>query len=182
MDPELTARLIESCARGRRIRVRYRPGSSGEGRAMELDPWAVVLRHSRWYLLCWSHHRQAQRVLRVDRIETIETCPERFDPPEQLEALGTLEDHLSQGWSNPVDVVIEASFDEVTRWLPRSLGRLEPEGPERTRLRASTDDPDWYARQLAQLPVPFRVLESPAIRAAVTELGEQLVRWATAAN
>lgn len=35
---------------------------------MDVDPWAVVLRHSRWYLLGWSHTRQARRVLRVDRI------------------------------------------------------------------------------------------------------------------
>ena len=185
VDPELTAKLIESCAQGRRIRVRYRLGSDAEGREMELDPWAVVLRHSRWYLLCWSHYRQARRVLRIDRIAAIETRPEQFSPPEQLDALRTLEDHLSQGWSHPVDVLIDAPVAKVSRWLPRSLGRLEQAGtdrPERTRLRATTDDPDWYARQLAQLPVPFRVLGSPSIRAAVAELGEQLIRLAADAG
>jgi predicted DNA-binding transcriptional regulator YafY len=181
-DPELTARLIESCARGRRIRVLYRTGGSAEGRAMELDPWAVVLRRSRWYLLCWSHYRQARRVLRIDRIASIETCPEQFDPPEQLDALRTLEDHLSQDWSHPVDVVIDAPVGRVSHWLARSLGRIEQDGPDRTRLRATTDDPDWYVRQLVQLPVPFRVLASPAIREALAELGESLTRAATDAG
>lgn len=190
-DPELTAKLIESCARGRRIQVLYRLGADAEGREMELDPWAVVLRHSRWYLLCWSHYRQAQRVLRIDRIASIETRPEQFAPPEQLDALRTLEDHLSQGWSHPVDVLIDAPVAQVSRWLPRSLGRLEEAGhdgkggqggQERTRLRATTDAPDWYAQQLAQLPVPFRVLGSPPIRAALAELGERLIRLAADAG
>jgi len=56
---------------------------------MEVDPWAVVLRHSRWYLLCWSHTRQERRMLRVDRIVAIEILPATFTPPDYLDAIGT---------------------------------------------------------------------------------------------
>jgi hypothetical protein len=45
-------------------------------------------------------------------------------------------------------------------------------------LRATTDNPHWYARQLAALPMPFRVIGAPEIRAAVTELGERLAQSA----
>ena len=48
VSPELTTALIESCAATRRLRLGYRLGA--RDRAMEVDPWAVVLRHSRWYL------------------------------------------------------------------------------------------------------------------------------------
>src|SRR5262249_36332623 len=65
VSPELTARLIESCTAARRLRLVYRMAAD---HVMEVDPWAVVLRHSRWYLLCWSRTRTARRVLRVDRI------------------------------------------------------------------------------------------------------------------
>lgn len=197
VDPELTARLLESCVRAHRIRVRYRL-RPGEEREMDLDPWAVVLRHSRWYLLCWSHRREARRVLRVDRIVSVETRPEQFAPPEHLEALRTLEDHLSQGWAHAVDVVIDAPVEDVVRWLPRSLGRLESvpsdqDGPDaadapgaldapgrggRTRLVATTDDPDWYVRQLAALSVPFRVIGSEPVRSAVAELARNLAHAA----
>ena len=185
-DPELTVKLLESCVRARRVRVLYRMPPAG-CREMELDPWAVVLRHSRWYLLCWSHHRQARRVLRVDRIESVETAPGHFTPPENLDALRTIEDHFSQGWRHPVDVVIDAPVEEVSSWLPRSLGRLEPLAPQgadaaaeprRTRLRATTDEPDWYARHLASIPVPFRVLGSEPVRAAVAALARKLAQAA----
>ena len=91
---------------------------------MEVDPWAVILRHSRWYLLCWSHTRDARRVLRVDRIVSAEPLPDTFTPPPGLDPLRVLEEHLSQGWNFPVDVLIDAPPAEVACWLPRSLGML----------------------------------------------------------
>jgi len=61
-SPELTTALIESGAAARRLRLAYWMGAAD--REMEVDPWAVVLRHSRWYLLCWSHTRQTSQELK----------------------------------------------------------------------------------------------------------------------
>ncbi len=177
VSPELTTQLIEACTAARRLRLAYRMGRAGDV-VMEVDPWAVVLRHSRWYLLGWSHTRQARRVLRVDRISAIERLPDTFTPPPELDALKTLEEHLSQGWTHPVDVLIDATVEQASRWLPRSLGRLEPAGGGRSRLRATTDEPAWYARQLAALPVPFRVGGSPELQRATAALGQQLLQAA----
>jgi predicted DNA-binding transcriptional regulator YafY len=174
-SPELITALIESCTAARRLRLAYRMGKAAD-RVMEVDPWAVVLRHSRWYLLGWSHTKRARRVLRVDRIHAIEARPDTFTPPPDLDALRTLEEHLSQGWTHPVDVLVDAAIEETSRWVPRSLGRLEPAGETRTRLRATTDEPDWYARQLAAIPAPFRVLGSPELQRATTALGQRLIR------
>ena len=174
VDPELTNQLIGACTAARRLRLVYRLGHSE--RVMEADPWAVVLRHSRWYLLGWSHTRRAVRTLRVDRIAAVETLPQTFTPPGDLDALRTLEEHLSQGWTHPVDVLIDADVEETARWLPRSLGRLEPDGEGGTRLRATTDNPDWYARKLAAIPAPFRVIGSAELRRAIADLGRRLTR------
>lgn len=122
---------------------------------MEVDPWAVVLRHGRWYLLGWSQTSDAQRALRVDRVVSVFTTSLTFEPPKDLDALRTLEEHLSQGWRHEVDVLLRADLDEASRWLPRSLGRLEPvEGG--VRLRATTDEPEWYARQARRHPADLR--------------------------
>ena len=85
---ETTSALIEACTAARRLRLGYRFGDTGDigSVVMEVDPWAVVLRHSRWYLLAWSHTKAAQRVLRVDRIVAIETLPQAFTPPPDLDA------------------------------------------------------------------------------------------------
>jgi predicted DNA-binding transcriptional regulator YafY len=177
---ELTTALFEACAAGRRLQLRYRLMSgAAEGdwveREMRVDPWAVILRHSRWYLLCWSHSRDARRVLRVDRIAAAAPLPEMFTPPPGLDPLGVLEEHLSQGWKFPVDVLIDATPDEVAGWLPRSLGALSPAGDGQTRLLASTEDLGWYAGRLAVLPYRFWVTESAPLRDALAELGRRLI-------
>jgi predicted DNA-binding transcriptional regulator YafY len=177
VSPELTSRLIEACAAARPLRLVYLLGP-GKAREMEVEPWAVVLRHSRWYLLGWSRTRQAQRALRVDRIAAAQACPGTFTPPADLDARVTLEEHMSQGWTHPVEVLIDAVPEDVERWLPRSLGRLEPDGEGRTRLRASTEDADWYVRRLAVLPMPFRVLGSAPVRDAMAALARRLARSA----
>jgi len=173
-SPELITALIESCTAARRLCLTYRMASGD--RVMEVDPWAVVLRHSFWYLLCWSHTRQARRALRVDRVKAIEALPVTFTPPADLDALRVLEEDLSQGWAYEVDVLVDAGVEDTSRWLPRSLARLEPDGEGRTRLRASTANPNWYARELAALPVPYRVLGSPELQRATAALAELLLR------
>jgi predicted DNA-binding transcriptional regulator YafY len=173
-SPELTTTLIEHCATARRLRLTYRMSTAI--RQMEVDPWAVVLRHSYWYLLCWSHTRQAQRVLRVDRILGIEALLDTFTPPPDLDPLGVLEDHLSQGWKYPVDVLVDATVEDTSRWLPRSLARLEKDDEGRTRLRASTENPDWYAQQLTAICASFRVLGSPELQRGTAALSQRLLR------
>jgi len=162
------------------LRLTYQLGKP-EDLSMEIDPWAVVLRHSRWYLLGWSPARQARRVLRVDRITSVEAGPETFIPPDGLDALRTLEDHLSQGWTHPVEVLVDASLEETARWVSRSLGRLEPCDDGRTWLRATTDNPDWFVRQLAAIPEPFQVIGSPRIQQAMTQLVRRLAASAECA-
>jgi predicted DNA-binding transcriptional regulator YafY len=49
--------------------VTYR-GDRGEWEE-ELDPWAVVVRYGRWYLLCHSHRVDAIRTYRIDRVGAV---------------------------------------------------------------------------------------------------------------
>ncbi|WP_395658215.1 helix-turn-helix transcriptional regulator [Nocardioides sp.] len=165
-------RLLAACASGRLLRLSYRAGEHTS--EMDVEPWAVVLRHSRWYLLCWSRSRDARRVLRVDRVVDVWSLPETFAPPADLDARSVLEEHLSQGWRFPVEVLVDAPPGWVRRWVPPSLARLEAVPVDRTRMVASTEDPDWYARRLAAIPVPFQVVDSPELAAAVTDLARRL--------
>ena len=55
-DPATTTALVQACSDHRRVRLSYRSEAGSEW-VVEADPWAVVVRHGRWYLLCWSHSR-----------------------------------------------------------------------------------------------------------------------------
>lgn len=172
VDPAIAAELVRGRVEKRRLRLGYaiRPELV---RSMDVDPWAVVLRRHRWYLLCWSHSRAARRTLRVDRIVSVSALPQRFEPPD-LDPEATLTEHLSEGWRYRVEVRIDAPVATVAGWLPRSLGKLEPLDADRTRLLGTTDEPWWYARQLCAVEARFRVVESPELRDAVAELAKRL--------
>jgi predicted DNA-binding transcriptional regulator YafY len=177
-DVDVTAQLAQASAARQVLRLRYGadPGRTWE---MEVDPWAVVVRHRRWYLLCWSHAKDARRVLRVDRVRDVVVLDRGFEPPPDLDPLTAVEEQLSMGWRYPVEVVIEAPLERCREWLPRSFGRLDPMDATTTRLMASTDEPEWYAAQLGNLPFVFRLVGSPEVRAAMTELGHRMLAAAS---
>ncbi|MDQ2837710.1 MAG: WYL domain-containing protein [Actinomycetota bacterium] len=176
-DPDLAATVAQACEAGCSISVSYQ-AERGQGWQTVVDPWAVVVRHGRWYLLCRSHRADARRVLRLDRMTGVEPTGESFDPPVGLDPVREVEEHLTDGWPVEIEVRIDASFDEIARCVPRSLGRLEPITASSCRLRGSTEDPRWYAAQLANVPAPFTVISSDEVRAELRELARRLTRAA----
>ena len=119
-NPETTAALVQACVNRHRLRIGYRRGD--DDITMDVDPWAVSVRHSRlWYLLCWSHTKDARRVLRVDRVTTIEVLPETFTPPADLDPVRAILEHFSEGWKYEVEVLIDAPVAQVQRWVARTL-------------------------------------------------------------
>jgi predicted DNA-binding transcriptional regulator YafY len=173
-DPRLAAAVAQHCAAGGRLRVRYRAGRTE--REMLVDPWAVVVRHGRWYLLCFSHRARARRVLRLDRIAAVEPTGEVATVPVGLDPAVEVEQHLAEGWTHRAEVRFAAPLERARGRVPSALGRLSPlAGPEPAcLLRGSTEDPDWYAGQLAGCELPFTVLGSAEIAAAVAALSRRL--------
>jgi predicted DNA-binding transcriptional regulator YafY len=177
-DPQTTTALVQARAQGRRVRLGYR-SEAGSERVFEVDPWAVVVRHGRWYLLCWSHTSGARRAYRIDRVREVAVLDAAFSPPAELDPVAMLEEHLSVGWDYQTEVLIDSPVEPLSRWLPRALGRLEPVDDGTCRLVGTTSNPIWYAEQLAVVPRITRVVGGPELRWAVRTLGERLVAAAT---
>lgn len=181
-DPELTSALVHARESGHRVLVEYRT-ASGRQVPLEVDPWAVVVRHGLWYLVCWSHTADARRVLRIDRVLDVRELPDVFVPPEGLDPVRMLEEQLSQGWTHEIEVVIDAPPADAQRWVPRSIGRLEPvDGGLRTRLLASTDELAWYAEMLSFVHAPFRVVRPEGLREELRVLSARLADAAVSAE
>ena len=172
-DPLTTSALVAAIAARRRIRATYRSESGKEWEA-EVDPWAVVVRHWRWYLLCHSHRANAIRTYRIDRMHDVQQTADTFEPPDNLEPVSTVEEHLGTGWEFPTRVVFDAQFEKVTPWIRPPMGRLEPLGSGCV-LIGSTSNPVMYAQEwLPNIPFPFRVEGGPELRATVTEVARRL--------
>ena len=173
-DAAITTSLIEAVERARAVRIGYR-SESGVASEFEVEPWAVVVRHGRWYLLCRSVRADAVRAYRVDRVSAVASTTRSFVLPAGLDAVRVLEEHLASGWDHEAEVIIEATLEELGRQVPRVLGRLEPASDTTTRLRGSTSNPAWYVEQLACVKAPFWIVGSDEIRAAAFRLGERMI-------
>ncbi len=170
-DPELTATIAQACEAGEQVRIDYRTGSE-----FVLDPWAVVVRHGRWYLLGRMDGADARRVLRLDRIVRVTPTGETFERPVDLDPVREVEDHLADGWTYDVEVRIAAPFADVAPCVPRMLGRLEPTGERSCVLRGSTGNPGWYAEQLAAVPGDFTVVAPQELQRAVAKLATRFAQ------
>ncbi len=173
-DSTITTALVEATSQHRRARVAYRSEAGSEWE-VEVEPWAVVVRHSRWYLLCRVPAKDAVRAYRVDRVQDVALLGATFTPPADLDPVLALEDHLAVGWEYAAEVVIHAPFDVVAHCVPRALGRLEAVDAGTSRLTGTTGNPYWYAEQLAAVPAPFRVVGGVELRHTTRALGERLL-------
>jgi predicted DNA-binding transcriptional regulator YafY len=181
-DPATAATLVRASSEHHRVRLGYL-SESGREWTEQVDPWAVVVRHGRWYLLCLARPTQAEaavRTYRVDRIRDLEVLPETFTAPTELDAVALLEEHLATGWEHATEVVVDAPVDTVARWLPGGLGRLEALDGATTRLAGSTSDPWWYAQQLVRLRAPYRVVGGQELQEAARTIGARLLAAGTA--
>jgi predicted DNA-binding transcriptional regulator YafY len=168
-DPATTSALVAAVAAGRRVQIAYRSQSGNEWEA-EADPWAVVVRYGRWYLLCHSHRADAIRTYRLDRIREVRQTAHTFEPPDGLDPVAALEENLGRGWGFTTRVVFDAPPAEVAPHIRPPMGRLEPHG-DGCVLVGSTRNPAMYAQEwLATVPLPFRVEAGPELRAAVAEV------------
>ncbi len=173
-DFATTATLVEACSRHRRTRLDYRSEGGSEW-TVDVEPWAIVVRHGRWYVVCHVPAKDAVRVYRVDRVRSVDVLEGTFVPPADLDPVALLEEHLAVGWEYAAEVVVEAPLEEVARRLPRTLGRLEAIDAQTCRLVGSTGNPYWYAEQLAVLRAPFRVVGGIELLHTTRALGERML-------
>ena len=172
---ETTSALVAAIAAQCRVRIGYRSEAGSEW-SEDVDPWAVVVRHGRWYLLCHSHRARAVRAYRVDRIQSVAGGGEHFRAPADPDYVGLLEQHLALGWEFETRVVFDAAYEEVARYVRPPMGRLERTGGgKRCVLTGTTSNPAMYAGEwLAAIPVPFRAEGGPELRAAVATVADRL--------
>jgi predicted DNA-binding transcriptional regulator YafY len=173
-EPATATALVQACSGHRPVRLGYRSEAGSEW-VMEVEPWAVVVRHGRWYLLCRSCAADATRAYRIDRVRTVELLDGTFSPPAELDPVAALEAHLAIGWEYQTEVVIDAAASVVQRCVPRALGKLLPIDASTSRLLGSTSNPDWYAQQLAAIPASYRIAGGPELLDAARVIGQRLL-------
>lgn len=173
--PHLEA-LREAVVRRHRLRLRY---GSPDGESERLvDPWGLVEKGSRWYLVAGTAH--GQRTFRVDRIREFEPSGESFRRPDGLD--------LHAVWEQIVDTVESRRGQLVVsvELSPGAVGMLRKQFGSQAAVHRDEDghwsgtvagrNVDVVARMLAPFAGVLTVLDPPQVRTRLAQLGADLVR------
>ncbi|NTU79498.1 MAG: YafY family transcriptional regulator [Chloroflexales bacterium] len=170
-DGATLMRLSLAAQRGERVLLRYRSGEEETERCV--DPYGLVFHSERWYLAAWCHVREGVRVFRLDRVQAAEQMAERFTRPAGFDSLTFVLERLAlTPWGWDVEVLLEATLEDVQRWIPPGSVILE-EVPEGVLLRGQYDQLERLATQLLLLECPLVVRQPPELRAALRAVAER---------
>ena len=143
-----------------------------------VEPYGLVGRYGRWYLVGFCRLRVDFRTFRLDRIREARPIDEQFTRKKDFDFRAYALEHLTTSTINwTLVVVFTASMARVREMIPASLGTLT-ETPGGIRLDWPIDDIDYGARYLLGRGIPFTVQGPPELRTALRKLAEEATRIA----
>ena len=170
------ARLAEDLRRGRRLRVRYRRSGKAAARWRSVDPYGLLLRADRWYLIADADARP--RMFALSRLEDWEV----LDEPRRLRGGAALSDvagELSRTLESRHRVTVTALLDadrvDLARRIlgSRLLAVSHCERDARVTITVGYDELD-AVRQLLQFGDHIEVLRPQAARGIIHDLARQI--------
>jgi predicted DNA-binding transcriptional regulator YafY len=177
-DPASLARLVQDLRRGNRLRLRYRSSGKAAARWRTVDPYGLLLRADRWYLIADTDGRP--RMFSLSRLEEWAV----LDEPRRLRdgaALSDVATQLSRALESHQQITVTALLDADRVDLARRIlgSRLrsvsQEDGDARATITVGYDELDGV-RQLLQFSDHIEVLHPPAARKVVHDLAAQIAR------
>jgi predicted DNA-binding transcriptional regulator YafY len=177
IDQRVLGMLCSATQERRRVRLCYQ-SRRDEQTEREFDPYGLVYRSGRWYIVGWCHLRRGLRSFRLDRVVSASSLPVPFERPADFDSLAYLQQSIALiPRAHTVEVLLKTDLSTAQCALVPYVGVLEcVEGG--VLLRAQADKLDWIARELARLPFDFNVRAPAALRTALSDIGLTLQRLA----
>jgi predicted DNA-binding transcriptional regulator YafY len=179
--------LAEAARDQHPVTISYTSRGEGDPTERTILPYGLVAHSGRWYVAAADSASREVRTFRLDRIRRPRVLAGRFDLPQGFDPSAHVLAGLAETpWAHDVSLVVEATSDEIRRWLPEGLATIDEPGDEsgdtagwrRVRLRA--EHLDWLPGVIASIGRPF-VIERPAeLRDLVAALGLRLTAGASA--
>ena len=176
-DVSLLLRLSEAIGQSQRMFMAYR-ALEDELTERTIDPYGVVARDGRWYLVAYCHLRRDYRTFRLDRIQQAQAIDESFTRDEDFDYRAFMTARAPKS-SVHIEVEFQGSLFVAQQRIPANYGQLT-ETPTGVLLRSQYDNMDDMARFLVVLNLPFVIHRPPELRAAVRRLGERMRQMAKA--
>jgi predicted DNA-binding transcriptional regulator YafY len=166
-DPAFPA-LWEAVRDRRVVRFDYRAAGRGEVLTRTVEPWGVVSRRGRWYLVGHDRDRGAPRVFRLSRIAgEVRPVgrPGQVTVPEDVD-IRAMVDYQDKRLATPRTATVRVR-QGTCQGLRHRATATRPGADGWDELEVTFHDPDRLGAWIASLGADVRVLDPPDLRDAV---------------
>jgi proteasome accessory factor C len=172
-EPPLVSELRRAAQERTVVEIVYTALATGKTTTRDIEPWVVFSTLGNWYVRAYCRSAAAERVFRVDRIRTLKTTDERFEPPDR--------DITPEIGYMPAEEDVRAviRLHDEARWVasyyPVETVRDTSSGLE---VRFSASDASVIARLLVRLGRSVELVEGDEVAARAADLrGRILARY-----
>ncbi len=170
-EPEMVGMLRKAAADGAVVTISYTAIATGATSVRDIEPWTVFSTLGNWYVSAWCRSAEAERVFRVDRIQSLEPTGRHFEPPVEPPPPVV---HYTPG-EEDVRAVIRLS--KAARWVVDYYpADVIEDTDDATTIRLSTSDPMVAARLLLRLGGEAELIDGSEVGEALGELRERILR------
>lgn len=171
---ETLGTLSAAAQQNRRVWMRYATWQGDETERV-IDPYDVVYREGRWFVVGYCHLREGFRVFRLDRVARAEVRDEIFTRPPDFDSPAFVTQSLATvpgRWS--IDVLLKTTLEEAQQQVSPALATLKQEA-NGVALHCFAQDLDWFAHVLVGLMCPMVIRRPPELREALRRLAAHAV-------
>ncbi|KAB7789679.1 WYL domain-containing protein [Bifidobacterium leontopitheci] len=153
------------------------PRTSASGaapREYHVDPYQMVFKNGRYYLICALHgNEEARRIFCVDRITDIAISNDLFHPPKsRFDAIEYMRERPYPVTDDAVDIVMAArptAFNYIFEWFDEPIITPEKNGVYKVTVKAPIKAAYWWALQYADAQVEIK--KPPELRQQLKKAG-----------
>jgi proteasome accessory factor C len=169
-EHDLSGTLRRAVTDGRVVEIVYTTLSRGDTSTREIEPWTVFTSLGNWYVSGFCRRSNGERVVRLDRIQTVTVTDQRFDPPSSPP-----EPHVRYTPSED-DVTALIELSPAAFWVSDYYPvEIVKETPTTKTVRFSAYDASVAAQLLVRLGEKARLLEGQEVQAATRDLRQKLL-------
>jgi predicted DNA-binding transcriptional regulator YafY len=166
--------LAMCCRRAERVRFTYLTGDDRVGER-RVEPHRLVSLGRRWYLVGFDLDRDDWRTYRVDRVSELSGTGHRNTSRDTPDAAALVSEGVSvRVFDIQARVRVSAPAHEALMWIGPTVGVVE-HVDDSSCVVTIGGDPDWIARYLVGLPVPFEVIEPAEVRNELRGIADQIL-------
>lgn len=176
VDPDTLMTISREIRDHHQLRFEYQ-SAGGEVTDRRAEPYHLVVRGTRWYLVAFDLDRDDWRSFRLDRMSELAASTFGFRPRAAPDPAAYIQESTTQHWGCTASLRVSRPAEElaggVGRWaVVRDLGDGTSE------LLVSADSFDDIAAWLMRFGEEFEVIEPDELKAAFGRLAQRAARLA----